>query len=317
MEYKLSRETYDLYCSLLSSAVKSHRSGSILTPFPMYFMKNSKKDFDHLKKTLSEMPQSDQLFKKQNEMIFSDMNNLVEKIREWIETNWKDKYEECNLDDIVALMEFIMKKQSNKKFSVHYISYQEYLKKNPKLLMKPDHIFELKYNSDEFDRKSNDFYTGFHGSSIENFFSIITNSLQNYSDTELMRTGNAFGNGIYLCEDVRVARDFSKGAVIDWKNTTLGSYLSAVVQCKVVGKPHYALKGQQESNEKNRYLIVNRSEDVRIQYVLLFSHFKNEKELESSRKFSYGMIYVYIILLLALIIGNYWKDIKRELKRYN
>ena len=36
----------------------------------------------------------------------------------------------------------------------------------------------------------------FHGSSIENWYSILHNSLQNYSNTKKMQNGAAFGDGM-------------------------------------------------------------------------------------------------------------------------
>ncbi|KAG2381741.1 hypothetical protein C9374_006125 [Naegleria lovaniensis] len=318
----ISRETYDLYCCLLNSAAHSHRSESILTPFPSAFIKNSRKDYDRLREVLSVMPSCDKVFV---EPFCQDGNNITftyntdedlsQSILELMRHAYKNQ-EKISLEELRDAFEFILKKQHNKKFEVHYVSYQQYLKSNNKpLLLKPDHIFELRYRNNDFDHSSTDFYTGFHGSSIENFFSIITNSLQNMSGTSQMKTGNAFGDGVYLCEDLRVARDFSKGGVISWANSKLGSHLSAVVQCKVVGKKEYAMKTS--SSDENRYLIVQNSGDLRIQYVLIFSHFKDENELKRSHNFSRGMIYFYIILLIAVIVGNYWKDIKRELKRFS
>ena len=306
--WEISGQTYDLYCCLLSSAVHSGRSEKSLTPFPPCFMKGTVKDFDRLRRVLALMPPASDLFKASPNITFGN-GDLMEEMNEFLKPHFQTV---TSLDDGVALFEFILKKQCNRKFSVHYISYQNYLKKNSSLVMKPDHIFELRWDKNVELNDLERSYTGYHGSAIENFFSIMTNSLQNYSGTEHMTTGNAFGNGIYLCEDVRVARDFSKGGLIGWKNSKLGSHMSAVVQCKVAGLPEYAMGAK---NDKNRYLIVKNSEDVKIQYLLLFSHFKNEKELESSRAASHRMIYFYIFLLIAIIIGNYWKDIKRELKK--
>nr|CAG4717386.1 unnamed protein product [Naegleria fowleri] len=264
----ISRESYDLYCCLLNSAAQSHRSESVLTPFPSTFIKNSKKDYDRLREVLSVMPSCDKVFvepfcQNGNDITFNyntdtDLSQLILDLINHIYRNLVNhglEKKKISQEEIRDVFEFILKKQCNKKFSVHY----------------------------------------------------------NMSGTSHMKTGNAFGNGVYLCEDLRVARDFSKGAVISWENSKLGSHLSAVVQCKVIGKKEYAMKTS--SNDENRYLIVQNSSDLRIQYVLIFSHFKDENELKRSHNFSRGMIYFYIILLIAVIVGNYWKDIKRELKR--
>ncbi|KAG2394220.1 hypothetical protein C9374_003984 [Naegleria lovaniensis] len=312
----ISKESYDLYCCLLNSAASSHELESIFTPFPMAFIKNSRKDYDRMRDVLSVMPSSDDVFVEPfctdgNCMTFNlgndeELSQLIFEMTTYIFHNPKSELEKTvKLGEIRDLFEFILKKQCNQKFSVHYISYHQYMKSNKGVvLLKPDHIFELRYRNMDF---SNDFYTGFHASSIENFCSIITNSLQDIhitnsqmSGTREMKTGNAFG--IHMCEDVRVARDCSKGGVIHWKNSKLGSHLSAVAQCQVVGKQEHAMKTT--SNDENRYLIVQNS-DLRIQYILVFSHFKEQKELNRFHHFSRGMI--YIVLLIVVVIGSYWK----------
>ena len=45
----------------------------------------------------------------------------------------------------------------------------------------------------------------FHGSQVENFHSILHNGLRNMSGTKEMRTGAAFGEGIYLAANLNVA----------------------------------------------------------------------------------------------------------------
>ncbi|KAL9643388.1 hypothetical protein ABK040_010006 [Willaertia magna] len=317
MYYVISNHTYELFCGLICSSVNSHRAESTLTPFPTYFMKESKKDFEYLKQVLEYMPSINDLFKLKNKIEFfvNDDNELIEQIENLIKNNYWDKLKIkpkiVTLKDIVYLFEFILKKQQNKKFSVHLISYQEYLKNNEKLLLKPDFIFKLKYNNNNFNEENEEITTGFHGSSIENIYSILINSLQNYSDTIHMRTGNVFGSGIYLCEDVRVARDFSKGGMKGFnKSKLMGSKLSSLVQCSVIKKPEYLLSS---TKDKHRYLIVKKSEHVRIDYLFVYSSSKNEEI--NSQHFSKRLILFYILLLMLLIIYNYWTSIKREIKK--
>jgi ubiquitin-protein ligase len=50
----------------------------------------------------------------------------------------------------------------------------------------------------------------FHGSSIENWYSIIRNGLKITSKTALMTTGSAYGVGLYFSNDVNLSYSYSK-----------------------------------------------------------------------------------------------------------
>jgi hypothetical protein len=52
----------------------------------------------------------------------------------------------------------------------------------------------------------------FHGSCSTNMYSIVQNGLQNLSGTRRMTSGAIFGDGIYLANDLRVAKSFAQGA---------------------------------------------------------------------------------------------------------
>jgi ubiquitin-protein ligase len=55
----------------------------------------------------------------------------------------------------------------------------------------------------------------FHGSSYENWGSILINGLRNYSKTSKMKNGNAFGNGIYLSDSISLSYSYSTRKSID------------------------------------------------------------------------------------------------------
>ncbi|KAL6755249.1 hypothetical protein V8C86DRAFT_237110 [Haematococcus lacustris] len=72
----------------------------------------------------------------------------------------------------------------------------------------------------------------FHGSCMEAIHSILHTGLQNMSHTQLMRHGAAFGTGIYLSDNCRVAQDFSS-AQPTWRHTQLADRLHCVLVCQV------------------------------------------------------------------------------------
>lgn len=72
----------------------------------------------------------------------------------------------------------------------------------------------------------------FHGTPMENVHSILHNGLWNMSNTRLQRHGAAFGEGIYLAEDIRICDIFAAGAP-GWKNSQFGDKISCVFACAV------------------------------------------------------------------------------------
>lgn len=59
----------------------------------------------------------------------------------------------------------------------------------------------------------------YHGSSMENWYSILRNGLKITSGTQLMTAGAAYGNGIYLSSDIALSLQYAHG-----NNPTFGVY---------------------------------------------------------------------------------------------
>lgn len=68
----------------------------------------------------------------------------------------------------------------------------------------------------ESKKKFNDPKYLFHGSKIENWYSIITNGLKNYSKTKLMLNGAAHGEGIYLSNDINMSINYTYSLVSNY-----------------------------------------------------------------------------------------------------
>jgi hypothetical protein len=104
---------------------------------------------------------------------------------------------------------------------------------------RPDHIFQITYKDTEiFDSEAKKYgvITGFHGSSLENWYSILYNSLQNYSHTKKMKNGAAFGDGVYFCEDISVAHDFLVPGT-SWRHSNLGKKIGCVCVSDIIKHP--------------------------------------------------------------------------------
>eukprot|EP00960_Hanusia_phi_P028461 747419-Hanusia_phi.AAC.12 len=53
---------------------------------------------------------------------------------------------------------------------------------------------------------------------------------------ERMRTGDVFGEGVYLSSDIRLASSFSKRGM-SWEKSSIGKFLTVVACCRVVLHP--------------------------------------------------------------------------------
>ena len=88
----------------------------------------------------------------------------------------------------------------------------------------PDVVLSVSLGDDaEFERLAALHGTclAFHGSPAENFHSILHNGLRNMSGTRFESTGAAFGEGIYLAQDLTVARSFAMGRTLPWRGSDL------------------------------------------------------------------------------------------------
>jgi hypothetical protein len=142
---------------------------------------------------------------------------------------------------------------------------------------------------------------GFHGTSFENIWSILHSGLLNLTNTSLERTGAAFGSGIYLSTDLSVAFSFSKAGK-GWVHSAIGRQLRAVLVCSI--SHHHDNDNGTDDNARqlptsvssssppDKYLIVQRSDAVRIEYILIYVDDKaleEEEEEEEEGKGKLGM----------------------------
>ncbi|SIP85984.1 Poly-(ADP-ribose) polymerase with ubiquitin-conjugating enzyme/RWD-like [Pacmanvirus A23] len=74
--------------------------------------------------------------------------------------------------------------------------------------------FKIKHDptvESNFNKTSNEFCYLFHGSSVENWHSIIRNGIFNASGTKLMTAGAAYGNGVYLSDNLAINSHYARG----------------------------------------------------------------------------------------------------------
>ena len=108
-------------------------------------------------------------------------------------------------------------------------------------------------------------FYAFHGSSIENWYSIIRNGLRNMSSSHMMTAGAAYGAGIYAAENMGTSLGYcgytSSSATHIWQHNNLDNkHIMAIIE--VINKNEYKHGGI--------YVIPN-DQDVIIRYLLIFT----------------------------------------------
>lgn len=107
----------------------------------------------------------------------------------------------------------------------------------------------------EFENVDNLYYV-YHGSALENWYSIMRNGLKNYSNTDMMLNGAAYGSGIYFADSVSVSFGYSnRGEAID------GSIVVSVVQ--LLDKDKYC---------KNSFYVVPDESKILLRNMIVLKH---------------------------------------------
>jgi hypothetical protein len=139
----------------------------------------------------------------------------------------------------------------------------------------------------------------FHGSSVENWYSITHRGLRNMSQTRHERHGAAFGEGVYLSTDAALSREFSKNKVERHRlhrSSALRQYsmtkleerpefpFEIVAQCSVINHQSNLvppLGGDWNSSSTNGasssnvdYLVVKDESHISIDSLLIFTSIK-------------------------------------------
>lgn len=102
----------------------------------------------------------------------------------------------------------------------------------------------------------------FHGSSTENWHSILRNGLKNASGTAMMANGSAYGSGIYFAHESSVSQGYAHSCQNGYANSKLGSNLRILALCEIAKVPELLHHGWAHTLAKEeacivRFLLVN------------------------------------------------------------
>ena len=134
-------------------------------------------------------------------------------------------------------------------FTLRSVAVDEYMarmsgrasKRRQQVHALPTHVFELLYREDidairDFESEKQQFgcIIGYHGSGLENFHSILRLGF----DESFARSSSIYGEGIYLSQDLEVARSFL--SITEHRATgftCLGDKLGVMASCEVITHP--------------------------------------------------------------------------------
>lgn len=204
----------DVQLSLFVGAASSYRHDSSLSPFPpLYLDTAGNKDIKGLQETIAGFPS------------LAELKNSLEK-----------KKSNLSLKQLSLLRWVFEGGQS--KLTLRTIKQGSYLEtlKSTGIQLKPNHglpNFILEVSKKDTERwlkrcESEETFHGFHGSRLDNWFSILHNGLQQHRSKT-----SKFGEGIYLSSDIVLSLNYSTRG-IGWEKSLLGPSLSCLTINQVI-----------------------------------------------------------------------------------
>ena len=203
---------------LIKTAIEclnSHKKDQVFNPLPRKYEKDGVKNFNALSQIISKY--SEKMFKETLNMSLSELdilNKLGQELYGFIKfiimTNktyirsekiLNDKYifnddDSLKIDNEIEFMNFQV---------IHHPKIEEKFK-----TIKPQYLF--------------------HGSAIGNWYSIMRNGLKNYSGTNMMAHGAAYGSGIYLSDQASFSLGYSMRGTAYNDDKSQIMYVIGVVQ---------------------------------------------------------------------------------------
>lgn len=297
----------DLKWSMFCAACQSYRYDSVLKPFPpFFFTETGHKDIDRLREVTESCPTvlilHDQLQDRSKELQQCLLNLLY-----WVLIHLGEPG-----------LKYVPKSEHGKILSLAGMSDNR--------VSVPNHVMEVVHNDksrleQKFEALREEYGTKFayHGSRLDNFYSILNHGLQ----ISLNKTA-AFGPGVYLSSEMNISLSYSP-AGFGWGGSHFGSRLSVVALCEMVD--HVDVKFQNGSKENfckmiahgsengpvpKKYFIVQNSDLVRVRYLLVFGSQGQRRNLAEPKSLlgwirEHKMITIivgYVVLLLAVGTSN-------------
>ncbi|KAF5284750.1 hypothetical protein FQA39_LY04475 [Lamprigera yunnana] len=238
----------DFLLCLFITALQSYRVDRCLRPFPSTYIKDSIKDIRCLRSVCDSIPPF-------NKLLLSPQicSSKVLKFLEWLL---------CQEDQP----------------TLHKINFKDIPVPSPlEAVLQPHYTYKILYSAKAEDnwqkrKNSRNTFFAYHGSPLDNFYSIFKVGLQHHLSVEkdLM-----YGRGIYLATDITISMPYSPFSR-SWGNSIMGDKLSVIALCEVIdhldkviykdsNHPERAnQKGFVADNIAEKYILVRDSDMIRI-----------------------------------------------------
>jgi poly[ADP-ribose] polymerase 16 len=150
-----------------------------------------------------------------------------------------------------------------------------------------------------------DIIFAYHGSAVDNFYSILKVGLQQHFSIE---KEVLFGNGIYLSNELSLSAHYAPFGQT-WANSALGSKHSVIAVCEIINdvqkvKCKDAKNKRRSINEDSfgeipeKYFVVTDSDMVRVKYLMIYK----QKGFISVKSFIAKHLFLCLILLYCIFI---------------
>ena len=212
-----NNDTYDILILFAKEAVMSAKHTDIFNPYPLVFNPSNDKekvfdpehkDFNKIGYILNNMPKLNALIKDSDVSILTILDNIDKNA--YLLIKW------------LILLNNLFFVRVPYELSLYKLNCNQYVILN----RSPEKERELKSLFKKYG------YTyAFHGSPIQNWYSIIYNGLKNYSNTKLQLHGAAYGAGVYMSPNLSTAYNYAHS--YGSKDT---SSISAIAVVEVINK---------------------------------------------------------------------------------
>ncbi|KAL3290128.1 hypothetical protein HHI36_023493 [Cryptolaemus montrouzieri] len=223
----------DMVLTLFIAALNSYRSDHCLRPFPSNFIKDNVKDISRLRNLCDKIPPLEEFL----------AQPLI-----------------CS-DEMLLLLSWLFVEKSFPSLELLPFS-SNILPNNIPDFYKPQFVFEVHYHPKieelfKFRKGDKDVILAYHGSHIDNFYSILKVGLQQHFSLE---KETLFGKGIYLSSECSVSGHYSPFGQT-WKNSSLGNKHSIIAICEIINDIHKVKC--KDSDNRNRSINENSTAEVR------------------------------------------------------
>jgi len=248
----------DVQLSLFVAACSSYRQDSTLRPFPPMYVMEGERDVESLLVTVKELPSLANILAELEEGKVM-MGRKVLKLLVWVLSGGPSHLQLRTLSKTEAASAMALADTAN----------------HPQ----PSHVLAVTTTSSSrwlTDTREKKTFWAFHGSRLDNFYSILNYGLQQHRTKVSL-----FGEGIYLSEDLGVCLTYSSRGV-SWPRSLLGNSVSCLALAQVLDHPSVklhtedrergAVEGSEGGRVPDKYIVVRNNELLHIRYLLVYKH---------------------------------------------